>query len=91
MQTIITVRNPAVGEPSQEYLQYVQDTYITPGKLVVEQQVDPVTGYSTSKLQFASNEAYAEFKADPTILAGQQAGQASVIKTNIYRTYQQPI
>jgi hypothetical protein len=91
MHTIITVKNPAVHTPSQEYLQYVADTYLTPGKLVIEEEVDSATGHSTTKLHFSSKEAYTQFNSDPTILAERELGTASVVKRNIYRVYQQPI
>ena len=91
MQTIITVNNPAVYTTSPEYLQYVADTYITPGKLVIEEAVDSATGHSTTKLQFTSKEAYAEFNADPVVLAERESARASQITRNVYRAYQKPI
>jgi hypothetical protein len=89
--TIVTVNNPAVHTPSEEYTQYIETNYIVPGKLVIEHSADTATGYVTKKLKFASTEAYAEFSADSVVLAEREAGSASVVGRNIYQVYQQPI
>jgi hypothetical protein len=91
MTTIISVNNLSVHAPSEEYSQHIETNYIVPGKLVIEQSVDTVTGLTTFKMQFASPQDFNQFKVDPVVVAERNLASASIVNRSVYQQYQQPV
>lgn len=90
MTTIISEIDLSVYTPSEEYSQYIETNYVAPGKLVIERTTNSVTGHNISVLKFSTNEARAEYKADPKVIAELKLIPGTAVKSSIYQMYNEP-